>query len=374
MIKGKQLTERPALERSEVNYRKLEALNQSMLKVFDENPVQFYNEFKLGKKRKQKVNNSLIIGDLVDFFLLECGGMDEEFESRFDEKFALFQGSKGSGQVFLLADYLFEETENCTNEKGEITCSFMERFKIAYSRVRAEDKYKGDKNTLEKVLEDFEKNGKDYFQMRMDNVGKTVVDISLVDKARIVANGLTTDVFTADIFKDTGNPEIERFTHFPIEFKYPIMKGAFIACKAELDILHIDHKKKLIQPIDLKTTYDNESFDYMYIKNGYYIQNAFYWKAVSEWAKENDLADYTVNPMYFVVGDTSANNRRPLLYETTGRDVDGGIDGFELRGTKYRGVHELIMDIAWAETVDEWKCSKDAFDNKGRMKLNVRYD
>lgn len=139
-------------------------------------------------------------------------------------------------------------------------------------------------------------------------------------------------------------------------------------------MLLIDHEHQIIQPMDLKTTYDNESFDFMYIKNSYYLQNAFYSKAVKVWAEENGLGSFTIMPMHFVVGDTSSNNRRPLMYETSAQDVVNGMYGFNLRGNHYRGVHELIMDIAWAEENDIWNCSREAFNNKGKMALNIDYD
>ena len=250
MIKGKQIEVREAIEKPSFNYRKLDALNQSMLKTFDSDPIQFYNEFKLGKKRKSKTNTALIIGDLVDFFLLECHGDDVEFENQFDKKFVLYQGKKGSGQVFQLADYLYEETENCLNDKGEITCSFMERFKVAYERItQQDDKYKDSKSdtgykSLEKVLEDFEKNGMEYFQLKMDNADKTVVQMSLVDKAKIVAGNLLNDSFTSYAFGKI--PDMEYITHFPIEWTYDFGNGKFIKCKSEVDMMHIDHEKKII--------------------------------------------------------------------------------------------------------------------------------
>jgi len=126
--------------------------------------------------------------------------------------------------------------------------------------------------------------------------------------------------------------------------------------------------------MDLKTTYDNESFDMMYIKNSYYLQNAFYYLAVSSWAIEQGMEGYTILPFKFVVGDTSSNNRRPLIYSTDYGDLDNGLNGFELRGNHYRGINELIQDIAWAEANDEWSCSREAFINKGKMKLNIKYE
>ena len=372
MIKGKQVKPRAVLDKPNINYRKLDALNQSMLKLFDSDPVKFFEEFKLGKKRKEKKNAALTIGDLVDFYLLECKGNEQEFEDRLEEKFVLFNGVKGTGQVFMLADFLFEETENCINEvTKEITCTFETRFAEAVKRVRAEEKYKGKDD--DKILEDFLKNGKEYFDTRMKSIGKTIVDISLLDKAKSVAQKLRKDDFTKDIF--VGSDTIDYFTHFPIEWKFELDGDRSISCKSEIDMLFVDHHHREIHPMDLKTTYDNESFDYMYIKNAYYLQNAFYWKAVRWWADSEGMQDYYVNPMKFIVGDTSANNRRPLVYQTSEDDVHAGLYGFDLRnGTHYRGVNELIDDIAWAEENDEWSCSKEAFQRKGQMHLRINYE
>ena len=65
MIKGKKIQPKVIIDKPNVNYRKLDALNQSMIKLFDSDPVKFYEEFKLGRKRRDKKNVSLIIGDLV---------------------------------------------------------------------------------------------------------------------------------------------------------------------------------------------------------------------------------------------------------------------------------------------------------------------
>lgn len=369
MIKGK-ITGRLPLEKPSLNYRKLDALNQSMIAKFDENPVQFFNEYKLGRERKIKESTAFAIGDMVDFYLLECQGDEQIFQNRFDEKFALMDGNKGSGQVFELADILFRVTVADTNEDGTTNSSFSSRFEEAYNEVRVNGKYKGDKNTLDKVLEDFDSKGREYFQLKLDNIGKTVVDESLVDKAKKVANGLRNDEFTRDIFIE-GKMEV--FTHFPIEWKYDLDDERYIDCKSEIDMLKIDHDKKVIYIYDLKTSYDNENFNYSYIKNYYYLQAAFYYKAVEYWAQQENLV-YEIIPMKFVVGDTSSNNRRPLIYTTEKKDVIAGWVGFEMKGSKYRGISELINEISWCEEKNIWNCSKESYDNKGKMKLNIQYD
>lgn len=373
MIKGKALNEK-ALDTSTVNYRKLDALNQSMIKLFDSDPVRFFEEFKLGKRRKDKKSTALAIGDMVDFFLLACRGDEDTFHNRFEEKFALYSGNKGTGQVFILADLLFELTERDRDEEsGKVKTSFETRFTEAAQRVQADGKYKG--KTEDKILEDFEKNGLEYFEMLVGNLGKTVVDSSLVDKALSVAHKIKYDEFTRDLFDfDSQNESTEVLTHFPIVWKYRIDSKRSVECKSELDMMVIDHSEKVIYPRDLKTTYDNESFDYNYIKNSYYLQNAFYHMAVTDWAKENGMGDYIVMPLVFIVGDTSANNRRPLVYETSMEDVNSGKGGFDLRGNHYRGIDELISEIAWCEEKDIWDCSKESYEKMGRMKLNIKYD
>lgn len=371
MIKGEQIQPRRIIEKPIVNYRKLDGLNQSMIKLFNTDPIKFYDEFKLGKKRRDKKNVGMMIGDLVDFYLLSCKGDESDFMHRLDEKFVLFEGNKGSGQVFILADYIFEEVENCMNDKGEVSCHFQDMFDIAFARIQAEGKYKGKDSS--KGLEDFYDNGKEYYDKRIANIGKTVVETSLVDKAKGLGDRLSTDPFSKHYFGATED-DIENHTHFSIEWKYPLPLNRMYPCKSEVDILQIDHENKIIQPIDLKTTYDNESFDYMYIKNSYYLQNAFYVRAAEEWAKEQNIGYFKVRPMIFVVGDTSSNNRRPIIYKTSEDDINNAINGFYLRGVYHKGLDELVNDILWAEDNDIWNCSRDVYGKDGILDLNINYD
>ncbi len=368
-VKGEIIQQRGQIDRPEVNYRALEALNCSMIKLFDTDPVKFYEQYKLGKKKKESKSTALIIGDIVDFFLLDCRGDEDEFNNRFSEKFALYSGIKGTGQVFYLADELFKISQDQTNDEGLIITPFADRFTEAVQKVQADGKYKG--KTEAKILEDFYKDGYDYFQSLLDNVGKIVIDVSLLDKARTVAEILRNDEFTKDVFEESD--ELEYFPKFPIEWKYEVGNTIF-DCKSELDILKIDHSNKIIQIKDLKTTYDNESFEYTYLKHRYDLQAAFYWFAVMDWRTRNGFDDYIVEPMEFIVGDTSSNNRRPVRYRTRQEDLEASIKGFTLRGVKYKGLGTLLFEIAWAEKNNIWNASKDLIDANGRFALNLKYE
>ena len=370
MILPEVVKEKDTIVRPELNYRELGALNCSMIKLYDTDPVKFFEQFKLGRRKKELKGTNLVIGDLVDFYLLDCSGNEDEWTDRFDEKFALFDGAKGSGQVFILADTLFEVTKNYLDEDNQITETFDKRFTEAFQKVQALGKYSG--KTEDKALEDFNKNGAVYFQSLLDNIGKIVVDISLLTKAVKVADLLKTDEFTVDVFADHENEET--FAKFPIEWKWECESGTIIDCKSEIDLLKVNHSTKEIYLYDLKTTYDNENFEYAYIKYAYYLQAAFYFKAVKYWAKQEDMIDYHIHPMEFIVGDTSANNRRPIRFSTEVHDLSNSLYGFSLRGVEHKGLFDLINEIDWAEKNDNWNCSKEVFEANGRLKLNLKYD
>lgn len=353
----------------EGNYRELKGLNQSMLAVFDENPMQFYNEFILGQPRAQKSNTSFDIGDLADFYLLDCHGDETEFDQRFDEKFVKFEGKKSTAQAFVLADKLFEITQGDVNEEGVIVTDFEDRFKEAFRLAQLEDKYSG--KTWEKGLEDFNKvpkggnkSAKDYFDLKITSIGKAIVDIWQRDRAVKIINNLRQDSFLGDFINQESNSEVEVLKKVPIEFD---LEGW--DCKAELDFLHINHRDKIILRRDLKTSFDNEGFEYSYIKYYYYLQNAFYHLAVQSFAIDNGLEGYVVSPMDFLVLDTSPNLRRPLLYETTPNHVHQGLKGFDFKENHYRGVFELIKEISWASREGIWNISYENYNNKGIVQL-----
>jgi hypothetical protein len=362
-IQGKQ-RQVSGYEKPEVKYRTLEGLNQSMLKTFDENPMQFFEEFIMGKPGKQKKSVSFIIGDLVDFYLLDCHMNEDEFVQRMGEQFAISEGSNSSAQAFLLADKLFDLTVRDTNEDGEATTDFRTRFTEAFETVQKLGKYSG--KGVDKGLEDFEKVARNYYQAKIENLGKTIVDQVHIEKAKYLVETLRYDDNFGNFINQESEGKLEVIKKVAIQFPY-----MGLDCKGEVDFLHVDHRNRQIRRRDLKTNYDNESFEYGYLKYGYYIQNSFYHKAVEHFAVEHGLEDYEITPMDFLVLDTSKNSRKPLLYTTTTEHVEAGLKGFTYRDNYYRGVEELMEEINWHNETQIWNISKTNFDNKGVVPLKM---
>jgi len=350
------------------SYRQKEGLNFSSIKTFEDKGVGiFFKEFMMGD-RKEISSSPVLIGSMVDDIILTYEGDINAFHQAFDERYVKFDGIKSTAQAFLLADYIFDsmmEVELGVKTVDNVDKMFEACFAEAFAKIQAEGKYKG--KTAEQALQDFEKNSKDYFHKKISNVGKMVVDLDMISTAERVANQLMQDEFTSTILKGERQDKMW-MPKLQIEF------GMFgVVCKAELDAIEIDHSNQTITPYDLKCTYDNEEFPYAYIKNRYYLQQAFYTQALFIWKGENELADYTIQPFKFIVADTSANKRRPLVYSLTEDDLEMGTVGFELRGYKYRGVVELVQEIKWHMDNDVWDCSKDAYENNGNLNLNINY-
>ena len=348
-----------------VPYRQKEGLNFTSIKTFENSgPAIFYKEFVLGD-RKEKLGAPILIGSLVDDMVLTYNGDLTLFQQHFDERYCKFDGVKSSAQAFVLADTLFDLLME-TAVEGKVTADFKTAFIEAFEKVQADGKYKG--KTWEKGLEDFEATARTYFDNRMNSIGKMVVDLNMISVAENVSKQLLQDEFTAGLLTQINNPLLTK-----VELEFTMLEGK-VKCKSEVDAVEVDRENKILRPYDLKCTFDNEEFDYMYVKNRYYLQQAFYSIGLEQWKTENDFADYTIAPFSFIVGDTSANKRRPLIYKLSEKDKEMGIKGFSLRGNKYRGVEQLVQEIKWHMDMEIWNCSKESFDKNGKLELNVDYD
>jgi len=152
-------------------YRKINKLSASDIKLFNENRYKFYVTRVLGEKQEDLTSPPIVLGQLCDFILSDCRGSLDEFDKRFDEKFKLLSIKKGSGQMFLLVDELFKFTLRDMDEEGNITSSFSTRFEEAFDKLQSQDKFKGKK--VEWALEQFRNSDEEiYFQECLDSIGR----------------------------------------------------------------------------------------------------------------------------------------------------------------------------------------------------------
>lgn len=365
--------ERKPIETPQVGYRKISGLNYSMIKLFEKSSIDFFEQFILGNKTEDEDTSATLLGNIVDDIILTHQGDVEAFEQAFDENYALFDGEVSTAQAFVLANELFRITKQHTDEQGLLHRSFVDNFEETLRNVQEQGKYKG--KTITQALEDFKKvqksgsSGESYFQAKLDAIGKKVVSVGIKAKGLQIASNALTDPFISHYFDFSHNNEnIEILTKFPITFTYKGENGE-IEGKVEVDELIINHLEKTIQPIDLKTTYDNGQFPYMYLKNRYYLQAGWYTEAIEQWKTENNMEDYKVLPYKFIVLDTSNNNRRPLVYELDNQHTKQNYIGFYIGNHYYKGIRELVEAIIWANSNGIWNVSKEAYESDGIIKM-----
>jgi hypothetical protein len=143
--------------------------------------------------------------------------------------------------------------------------------------------------------------------------------------------------------------------------------------KCMSDKIVIDHEEKTIQPYDLKVTWNVENFvDNYYLYRKTYLQCALYNIGISLYFKEL-YPDYKVLPMKLIVAD-SLNYMNPLVYELTREDLKAGYIGFKANGKNYRGLKSIINDLKWHKDSNIWSISKDNYDKRGKVNLNIQYE
>ncbi len=353
---------------SEGEYRGLrDRLSYSSIKHFDNDRKAFYREFVLGEPRSDKDTVSKTMGSLVHMYLAK---------QKFEDKFHLLNAVEPKGQMKELVDNMYVRAMMSLEitEAGDHVIG--EKFQTIFMDAVQKTKYDGDMKEVafkgkdvEKILSLFQDSDAEiYYKEKLSAIGKTVVSVATITKAEQIVDKLCAHPYTYYYAVAQTEDDIEVYNELPILFEHD---GVFY--KSMIDKVIIDHKKKTIQPIDWKTSWNNEEPDYAYLKFGYYLQGTMYDRALAYWKMEDtNICDYAVLPMKFIFCDT-AGWADPVVLTLNQTDVINGWHGFTIRGYKYRGLKELMSDIAWHVETGNWATSKATFDKQGDVHLALEY-
>jgi|SRR5882757_898459 len=331
-------------------------LSYSAIKMFLDNRMKFRKKYILKEKVKEE-NDAIRLGNLVDFYLT-CD------EDTFDEKFVLTSAEKPSGQMLDFVDALKKRTIAAVDSNDVITKEMEVLIGEAFNDVKynaAGEEVKFKKKDIDYVLNEFltKKIGYDYYIEFRNSMDKTVVTPDEVEKAEIIVRQLKNDPNTYAIFNPEEDGDVEWFNQFPFEIE---LEGYTI--KGMIDRLKVDHKNKIIKPLDIKITFQVESFEWAYLDDMYYLQNGVY-----HYALEEMFPDYVVEPVSFIAGDSNAF-LRPLVWHTTLAHARQGVDGFDYRGRHWKGIKEALKEIRWhTEVSNDWRISFDNYRNSGNLSI-----
>jgi hypothetical protein len=346
MIEGKQKTE--------ATYRAINLNSSSSLKEFSLDRKKYHRKYVLGESVEEKDSYASVVGRLVETLLLE----PEEFENRF---YMSACATAPTGLMLAFVDALCKYTMESTNENGEVTRSFEDIAKDAYAES-------GFKIKFDAVIGKFVGSDAEIYYNELRKVkanNLTVVTTEDVTNAENVVSNMRTNIVTANVVNLVNSARWEVFNQVQIEgYEFEGMKF-----KSMMDKMVIDHNDKTIQVYDLKCVWAVENFyEEYYLYRRAYIQAFLYWKAATAFKNENDLGDYEVNPIRFLVCD-STNYYNPLIYQLSMEDILEAYEGFEHKGKKYPGVKDIIEDLKWAIENDIWNISRKNYTSQGMVKL-----
>ncbi len=302
-------------------------------------------------------SSAITLGSAVDILLTE--------PDSFDEQIYVMTTSKPTAPMML---------------------KFTEALIVTSDPQKAHD-ISGFKISLDAVLKKFTKEGKDYHDALIDAKGKKILDAEELFKANQIVNTLKTNKFTKQYFVPEDGIELIFQPRILWDLMYHSLledgKSTIVQAKSVLDVIRIDHKNKVIQPIDLKT--GAESFMKSYWRYKRYLQGAMYQTAV--WKASIDLieSDYVIEPFKFVFADTNLWYP-PIIYQMTDTDLEIGTNGRFQRGlvgnreliiafhdSQYRikGYTQLAAELEWHQKMDQWEYSYDIYQRNGEVDIDA---
>lgn len=181
-----------------------------------------------------------------------------------------------------------------------------------------------------------------YYNLMKQGEGKVVVASSVAYDATKAATTLMNDPITSQFLQPNeffGNYDI----FFQLQFKGVSPEG--VPFKGMLDVVKVDHEKKIIYPCDLKTTKSIYTFEDSFYKYRYYLQAAMYTYLLKQVIKEKcpELQDYTIAPYRFICIDRKVF--RPIIFIWNPENYEGTImaPGVEPR----KSWRELLVELNW---------------------------
>ena len=318
---------------SEEEYRKDKAISYSTLsKYVKEGFRALYDTTAIE-------TDSLRFGSLVDCLLTE----PETFEDR-----------------FLLVDFKIPSS---------LIVSIVTK---AYETFKVPSIYAIDRKDLLTIIDEFEYypnwladtrinkiiiQGENYYKLLADKRDRIIISENELKAADNCVYELLTNSFTKPFMAGTNDPQMEHL--YQVKFK---LEGEFnVRCM--FDKIIVDHVRKVIIPIDLKTSsLPEEQFVTAFWKWKYYIQASLYKYILETVCSQDDyFKDFTIQPFKFVV--INKETLSPIVWE-----FDNEVVFYETRNVKPWNI--LYKEVKYYLDNPISKYSKETLDSYGIRQIN----
>ena len=343
---------------TEKEYRDVEMDSSSSVKDFSIDRKKYHRKYVLKEKIKDKDNQAIMMGQLVELLLWE--------PDLFDSKFYMSSCVNiPTGLMLKFVEAMYVVTKSKTDENGVVDATFEEIATEAYEES-------GFKIKVDAVIAKFaDSDAMVYFEeictVRSNNL--QVVDPNDVNNAEKIVTELKENAITSAIVNQDTDARYTVLVQHKL-YGYDVQGHVM---KSMIDRVIIDHNKMSIQVYDLKCTWSVENFyrEY-YLFRRSYIQAFCYFRACEHLVKNDPLyKGYTVEYPKFVVCD-SINYFSPLIYTLDEGDMKDALEGFTYKNRFYPGVAEILTNLEWATDNDCWNISKSAAEAGGV--INIKHE
>ena len=246
----------------------------------------------------------------------------------------------------------------------------LDAYKQAYSTAgKSEDKMLSEGLKIASTL-------KDYIDFLKANDGRIMIshwDYQMLEKIKhnIQSHKLASKIIETPIL-ETSKPFLDKpepgtiiraaYHEFHINWIYYIKMAAGVKCKSLLDGLTLDFKNKKAIIYDLKTTQKLWHFEDSINQYDYLRQLCYYYQAVVWYLRYELGEDWNKWSFeFYIIGiDTTGSNDIRVFK----------IDQFDVYSRKDT-ILNVMQDIWWHQTTDQWEHSRDYYEGDGSESLNL---
>lgn len=321
---------------SNKEYTEIKAISNSSLNLLEQSPKKFLKFYNLEFEESDK--KYFLIGSAIHCYILEYN----EFFKRY--KFLDYTAPNSANKKLFLDLYI--------SSKGDKNERLINAYKKSYSTYAAKDE-----TVLEKAKELLKELSSYLKYLKYKDKGIDIIPGYLKTYLEKLKKELTNNTTANNLLFSvpTEINDIDIFNELPIIWEQTIENTPY-TLKALLDRVILDHDKKLIQLIDLKTTVDIKEFKTSsFFKYHYDRQLSFYSLAIMNYFKQEypdlNIEDYTIE--HYIVAVNKEMEPETAVFKITNSTI--------LNASKQ--VSNLLNIAHWHLSNNKWEYSKEHYEN-----------
>ncbi len=340
----------------EKDYRELDFISQSDLKLLDKDIRKFYKERILGQGEQDLImSDHFLLGSLVDYMVLTPGLLKQTFYISAD-----VTATPMVREIITIAWAKYCEVSSIDLiDTGHVTT--IQEISGQLLETAREKEFGASNWKDQTIIDKLCEKGGDFFNdlVITYTTGKILVPADKFMLATKIKSQLLSDPFIKNSFVAKNSDE---------EIKNQVILTANlegIDLKGMLDLTKFDHKSKTIYPKDIKTAKSIKDFWKSYRDYRYDIQGSFYTMLLKE-----NYPDYQIAPFEFIVGST-ATDEYPEVFIMSEEDLYGAEWGGATKSGGYlNGWRTILEDYKWHQNENRWEHKKNYYQNgKNTLKM-----